>query len=166
MAETHGANWLAKIAQPFIERIEAVQDDLESLKGEYMNRCKARREEIKTIYGEAKDKGVPKRPLKGIIKHRALQRKIDDIENDFEIDESAIYRELVEGLGPLGQAAAVRAGYGKAPDDDDTDVRPGFMKRAEAERAQDDGKGDLSKVGRGPVDKQAKPQDPVDAIST
>src|SRR5262245_26771787 len=95
MAETHGANSLARIAEPFVERIEAIHDDLESLKGEYMNRCKQRREEIKTIYSEAKDKGIPKRPLKGIIKQRALQSKIDDIENDFEIDESAIYRELV-----------------------------------------------------------------------
>src|SRR5262249_35807521 len=156
MAETHGANSLARIAEPFVGRIEAIHDDLESLKGEYMNRCKQRREEIKGIYSEAKDKDIPKRPLKGIIKQRALQSKIDDIDSGFEIDESAIYRELVEGLGALGQAAAVRAGYGKAADDDNTDVRPGFMKRAEAERPQDD-KGDLSKVGRGPIH-------PVDAI--
>lgn len=150
------ANSKAAIAQPFIERIESIDEDLASLQGTYMAQCKARREDKKTIYGEAKDKGLATRALKGVVKARRLQRKIDAIDDDFDIDESAAYRDLSEGLGPLGQAAAVRAGYGSVEGEEDSkDLRPGFMKQKQKERDH----GDLSKVGRGPVE-----QNPVDAI--
>jgi uncharacterized protein (UPF0335 family) len=102
MTDTHGA---AKIAEPFVAEIEHIYDDLESLKGEYMARCKARRAEIKDIYSEAKDKGVPKRPLKGIVKARALQRKIDNIDSDFEIDEAATKRALAASAAQVKKGA-------------------------------------------------------------
>jgi len=130
--EHAAANSLGAKALPFVEQIEAIDRELETLTGEHMARCKAKREEKKTIYGEAKDAGLGTRPLKGIVKQRKLQRKIEAIPADFDIDESATYRELAETLGPLGAAAAARAGYG-----DDGDLRPEFLKRQERERGPD-----------------------------
>jgi len=114
----HGANSLGAIAQPLVTRIENVHTDLESLKGEYMQRCGALREDIKQICIDAKAKGVNPRALRGIVKARALQRKIDGIDDDFDIDEAAAYRELAESLGPLGKATAERAGFAGNGDDD------------------------------------------------
>jgi uncharacterized protein (UPF0335 family) len=143
MTDTHGANSLAKIAEPFLARIENVHADLDSLRGEYMQRCQARREDIKQIYTEAADKGVNRRALKGVVQARALQRKIDSIDDGFEPDEATAYRELAQRLGPLGHAAADRAGFGPADEDD---LRPAFMKDPEKAEAHEAG---LKTVGRG-----------------
>jgi len=147
---SEAANSLGAKAQPFIEKIEEVDREIESLTGQHMAACKRKRQEKKEIYQTAKDAGLQTRPLKGIVKQRKLQRKIDQIPLDFDIEESAVYKELAETLGPLGAAAAARAGYGNGDDD----VRPGFMQRAEREKQEAHERG-LKTVGRGP--------DPVDA---
>jgi uncharacterized protein (UPF0335 family) len=173
MTDTHGAaNSLAGIAEPFVERIENVHKDLETLKGEYMQRCQARREDIKQIYTDAADNGVNRRALKGVVKARALQRKIDGIDDDFEPDEAAAYLELAKSLGPLGHAAAERAGFAEDDGADDSelptaedvrgilrdDLRPAFMKDPEKAEAHEAG---LKTVGRG----RPKKAKAVDAIA-
>jgi hypothetical protein len=78
---------------------------------------------------------------------RRLQRKIDKIPTDFDLDEAQAYKELADGaLGDLGVAAARAAGYENGGDKDE---RPRFMQ----ERADQEA---LDKVGRG--------SDPVDSI--
>jgi uncharacterized protein (UPF0335 family) len=156
MTDTHGANSLGVIAEPFVIRIENVHADLESLKGEYMQRCQARREDIKQICIEAKDKGVDPRALKGVIKARALQRKIDGIDDGFDETEAAAYRELAETLGPLGNAAANRAGFAEK------DLRPAFMQDTEKAAAHAAG---LKTVGRGRGRPKKAKDHPVDALA-
>jgi uncharacterized protein (UPF0335 family) len=160
MTDTHSANSLGGIAEPFVIRIENVHNDLESLKGEYMQRCQARREDIKQICIEAKDKGVNPRALKGVVKARALQRKIDGIDDGFDETEAAAYRELAETLGPLGNAAANRAGFAKGNGDDD--LRPPFMKDPDKAAAHEAG---LKTVGRGRGRPKKAKDHPVDALA-
>jgi hypothetical protein len=58
-----------------------------------------------------------------------------------EPDTAAIYEQLIDGLGPLGIAAARTKGF-EVPDEE-RDLRPGFLRRksdkldeqAEADRA-------------------------------
>jgi uncharacterized protein (UPF0335 family) len=148
----HLSNSMAAKARPFIGQIEDLERDMDSLTGEHMARLKAKRQERKDIYASARDAGVPTRPLKGHVKLRRLQRKIDAIPCDFDMDEARAYKELSEGaLGDLGVAAARAAGFSNGGDD--ADVRPPFMQRREQERADEAA---LDKVGRG--------ADPVDSI--
>lgn len=132
-------------SEPFLKRIETLHEDAESAKGTYMAECKERRADVKEVYTEAKDAGIPVGALKGLVKKRQLQRKADAIPDGLEPDEARIYESLVEALGDLGRAAAQSKGY--APkDDDDRDLRPDNLKQADAERAD---QADLEKVGRG-----------------
>lgn len=105
-------NAIEAIAKPFLNRIEDRFDELDSLRGEYMNSCKAVREDIKEIYGEAKDKGVAVKALKGLVRYRQLERKQAAIAAGFDdLDEAADFDALVDQLGDLGIAAARRAGH-------------------------------------------------------
>jgi len=137
-----GHNAVDTKAAPFLKRVEDFNEQLESLRGSYMASCKAVREQIKTVYTDAKDAGVRPRPLKGLVKHRQLSRKQDKITASMiDEDDVAIYQQLVEALGPLGAAAARRRGF--------TDM----VKETIAEGDQlAQANGDLDKVGRGAVD--------------
>lgn len=142
------ANSVEGKAQNFLKRIETVDAEGESAKGKYLAECKDRSEDRKEIYIEAKAAGVNVRALKGIVKKRKLERKVEAIAAGFDEDESAVYETLCEALGPLGAAAAKAAGY----PDDERDLRPDNLKQAEKERADADA---LSKVGQGAAAKAA-----------
>jgi uncharacterized protein (UPF0335 family) len=166
-----GGNMLSDTAAPFLASIERIDDELLTMQGEYMKACAVKRLAIKGVYTEAKDRGVNPRALKGVVKTRKLQKKIDDIPDDFDIDETAAFRELVEALGPLGAAAAQRAGY--ASPDDGKDLRPHVLKEKEedrlaaqreqeqADRLAKEQADRQAQLGRGPVEAQH----PVDALA-
>jgi uncharacterized protein (UPF0335 family) len=131
-------------AEGFLKRIETLMAEAESAKGTYMAECKERREDIKEVYTEAKDAGVPTKALKGLVKKRTLQRKADAIPDGFDIDEAAAYETLCEALGPLGAAAAKAAGH-DPESDDDRDLRGSAQRQADKERADEAA---LAQVGR------------------
>lgn len=149
-----GDNTLEGRAQPFVKRIENKLSDLESKRGAYMAACKPIHEDIREIYAEAKDKGIPVKALKGLIEYRRLEKKQVAIATDFaDLDEKAAYDTLVETLGPLGFAAARAAGYTPKAEED-RDVRPRHMTQpdASATNGKDAPRADeaeLARVGRG-----------------
>jgi len=150
------SNDIAKKAEPHLHKIEGINADIESLKGTFMAACKAKRKLIKDVLKVAKDDGIAPPVLRGIVEQRKLQRKIEKIPTDFDIDESAAYRELARVFGPLGQAAAVRAGYGDAGGDGgDGERTPTAAEHKAAKDATAHEEG-LQTVGRGPVDGQRK----------
>jgi uncharacterized protein (UPF0335 family) len=160
------ANSLEGKSENYLRRIENLLDDLDSKRGSYMAECKEVREDIKEIYVEAKDNGVPVKALKGLVRFRQLEKKQRAISAGLDIDEGAAYDTLVEQLGELGMAAAKRAGHapkqnGAGDDDDSRDLRPRHLQEKEKTRAVDGGNlrntnpDDLNKVGRGPVEQQA-----------
>lgn len=132
-------------AEAFLKRIETLNAEAESEKATYMAECKERREDIKQVYTEAKDAGVPTKALKGLVKRRQLMRKADAIPDGLDIDEQSAYSTLVEALGELGMAAARAAGH-DVDDDDDRDFRGNAQRQAEQERADEAA---LAGVGRG-----------------
>jgi len=168
-AAASGGNDIAAKAAPFLTRIEEIDDELESEKGAYMATCRTLRSKRKEVFGDAKSAGIAVKPLKGIVKRRKLENKIAGLPSDFDIDESAQYSALATAFAgtPFGDFAAARAA---SADDDDRDLRPGFM-RHEGAMASDtihqNGAGDaeaprpdeehLSKIGRG--------NDPVDELA-
>lgn len=103
------ANSIEGRAAPFLKRIESLFDDLESERGKYMSAAKGLREDIKSVYDEAKDKGVPVKALKGLVRYRELEKKQKAIGDGLDIDEASSFETLVEALGDfssteLGQA--------------------------------------------------------------
>jgi uncharacterized protein (UPF0335 family) len=147
-----GDNNLEGRAAPFVTRIENLLRDLASERGSYMAKCVPIHEDIREVYGEAKENGIAVKALKGLIKWRSLEKKQAAIGDDFaDVDEKAVFDHLVEALGPLGFAAAVAAGYRDEPDDgaDDTDLRPPFLQaNDDAVEERPDAEA-LSHVGRG-----------------
>jgi uncharacterized protein (UPF0335 family) len=138
------ANSLEGKAENYLKRIENLLGDLDSKRGSYVAECKEVREDVKEIYVEAKEHGVPVKALKGLVRFRQLEKKQQAIAAGFDIDESAAYDTLVEQLGELGMAAkrAHEQKQNGAPDDDDRDLRPPHLRNTNPD--------DLNKVGRGP----------------
>jgi uncharacterized protein (UPF0335 family) len=104
-------NSLEGKAEEFLKRIETLHDDLETARGVYTQDCKMVREDIRSVYSEAKDKGVPVQALKGLVKHRQLTRKQNALAANFDHHEAAAFATLIAALGELGLAAARAAGH-------------------------------------------------------
>lgn len=138
------ANSMEGKGESFLKRIETLNAEAETAKSEYMNECKARRQDLKEIYTEAKDAGVPPKALKGLVKKRELERKAAAIPHGLDIDEAAAYETLVLALGDLGKAAAKAAGHNV--DDDSRDLRGNAQRQADKER---EAEAALNGVGRG-----------------
>lgn len=153
------SNDIAKKAEPFLHKIEGLDADIESEKGRFMAFCKAKRKLIREALKAGKDEGIAIPVMKGLVERRKLERKIEKIPTDFDMDEEAAFKELVRAFGPLGQAAAVRAGYGSTDEgggDGGEHVPTGEEAKA-AQQARDHEAG-LKTVGRGPVDGDGAPR--------
>ena len=79
-----------------------------------MAECKVFRSDIKEIVAEAKDAGVSKRALKGIVKYREMERRQAALADGMEPDDADAFETLVAALGdladtPLGKAAQASA---------------------------------------------------------
>lgn len=122
MAERAGNNFVPseKIID-FVNRIEFVGEEMDSAKGTYMQECKERREDIRSIIKEAKDAGIPAQSLKAVIKARELERKAKAARDDLgDLDHQEKYDLIRHALGdfadlPLGKAALGRIGNGAQP---------------------------------------------------
>lgn len=132
------------IAQRWFFEAKRVYEELDEQKMQHMTRCKDIRARLPEIYEKAEGSGIPKKALKARLKVWIEDQRIAACEARKEAavpedDEDAeVYDQLCDALGdfidtPLGKAAA-----GAAGDDDGSDVRPGFLKQKEADRAQAD----------------------------
>ena len=99
------------LCERLLRDIDAADAQLASLKGEYMANCKEPRNDIAEVFKQAKDKGLPTRAFRALVKNRRLDRKMAANVDRLEADDQANYDALVAGLGedfcnlPLGQAA-------------------------------------------------------------
>jgi uncharacterized protein (UPF0335 family) len=112
---TEGANGYDR---PTLERllteIDHADDELASLKGEYMQSCKGPRESIKEVFEQAKEAGIPGRAFRTLVKNRRLDKQVAANVAKLEADQQAELEQLEIALGDfldteLGQAAARRA---------------------------------------------------------
>jgi uncharacterized protein (UPF0335 family) len=148
--DTAQSNDLAAKAETYLRQIEEIDDDLDFEKGEYTTRCRVLRSIRKEVYGEAKRAGIAVAPLKAIVKRRKLERRIDALPSEFEIDEAAQYEALAAAFAgtPFGDFAASRADNGAAAEPAPAKAggaRPD-EEHVEALRAR------LTRIGLDPVD--------------
>ena len=124
--ESEAKRWLGEVAR--------VYDELDELKIEHMNRCRSVRERLPEIYELAKDAGMPIKALKAAVKiaraEKALESLITKATPEDEEDQEALdYLRQIAQQGDLFDAAT-RA----ESDDDNADLRPGFLKEGDAVR--------------------------------
>lgn len=118
MAKDKATNGLkpeqTETAKEILARCENIRKETASKQGEFMAFCKEQKKAEKEVLAEGKAAGLSPKSLKGILKHRELARKQNEIADGFDIDEQSQYELLEEKLGglvdlPLGKAAIAAA---------------------------------------------------------
>ena len=105
------------VVRDFSNRIESLLDELANAKGEYMRAARGIRDDINTVYGEAKDAGIAKRAFKAVIRARGLEKKLDACRGDLEeADDIETFDQIRDALGDLGDTPLGRAVLDKAGD--------------------------------------------------
>jgi hypothetical protein len=101
----------------FLGEIDSADQELASLKGEYMQSCRRPREDIAAVFERAKEAGIPNRAFRTFVKNRRLDRTKQANVDKLEADDQAEYVQLAEAFGldtPLGAYAAQRAQQSEA----------------------------------------------------
>lgn len=98
----------------YLTEIDVQDDELESLRSEYMNSCKAPRQAIKEIKASAKEAGVNMKAFAEILTEHRETRAHEKRLAALEPDDFASYEEMERVLGdfgstPLGDSALQRA---------------------------------------------------------
>ncbi len=105
------ANSIEGKAKALADRIEVLQKAIEFEQAMCSEECAPHRESIKEIWTEAKAAGLPLKAMRAYVRVRTAQRKAVA---KLEPDERASYEALREAMGPLGAAAAEKAGFAEA----------------------------------------------------
>ena len=104
-----GNGFDSEMTKGFLDRILNLHSDLLSEQSEYMLHCKAIRGDMTIVYDEAKDKGIPKKALKGAVKKRLLEMRIEAIREDLDGQDQDDYDQVLQALGDLGDTPLGRA---------------------------------------------------------
>ena len=126
--DTEAKRWLGEVAR--------VYEELDDLKIEHMNRCRAVRERLPEIYELAKDAGMPIKALKAAVKiaraEKALESLITKATPEDEEDQEALdYLRQIAQQGDLFDAAVRKINEAI---DGDAGLRPNFLKDQDAAR--------------------------------
>lgn len=124
--------------QNAVARIEALIADKASIMGTAMSECKAVQADIKLVYDEAKEAGIPKKALRTVIKARELERKAAAVRDNLEAEDQDQHDLIRHALGDLADTPLGRAAMGDGLpsgvtlNDDDRDLRPPFLQEKDA----------------------------------
>lgn len=103
-APSDGNGYNQEAFDAFVRRYEAEDEELASLRGEYMAACKEPRENQKSILAEAKQAGFSPKVVKAKIALNALEKKAQKQTDGMNIDDLSQFESLAK-IGPLGEAA-------------------------------------------------------------
>ena len=103
--------------EAIVAKIEGIEQEKESEKGAYMQRCQVLNERKNMAFEEAQAYSIPKKELKAVLKLRELDRKRVKLIEEAEGETRDNIELLIDALGglaelPLGLAAIDRS----APD--------------------------------------------------
>jgi len=101
----------------YLAEVAEQDDELDSLRGQYMASCKGPRGKIKEILARAKESGLNMIAFRELLAKRRDERKQERRVADLEMDDRNAYDLMLDALGefgdtPLGQAALDRAKQG------------------------------------------------------
>jgi hypothetical protein len=109
--------------QGYLSEIDRQDDELDHLRGSYMNDCKGPREAIKEIMASAREAGVNMKAFRELLAEHRSQRRHEKRLAAFEPEDLDSYDAMEAALGefrttPLGGAALDRVKPRKDPLDD------------------------------------------------
>jgi len=98
----------------YLKEIDRQDDELDTLRAEYMNSCKGPRGRIAEIAASAKEDGLNPKAFREILRKHRADRRHDKRLSALDLADLSDYKTMEEALGdfldtPLGQAAAARA---------------------------------------------------------
>ena len=101
-------------AEPFIQRFENLQDQIDGIMAEAREKCAPLREDQKQVKTEAADAGFRKQPFAGVIRERKHIRKANAIRAKLHEEQQEDYDQIKNALGmladlPLGEAVTQKA---------------------------------------------------------
>src|SRR5690606_27160527 len=94
--------------QEYIQKIEAIEGEIATSKATHMNFSRKKRDEIKQVFDEAKENGIPRKVLKNTLKRRSLEGEIDQLEDELDEDHVPLYQSLAvvfAAYGPMTQTS-------------------------------------------------------------
>ena len=94
----------------YLDEIDRQDNELATLKAEYMNSCKGPRGMIAEIMGSAKEAGLNMKAFREILRAHRVERGLDRRLEALDMADLADFKSMEEALGdfietPLGQAA-------------------------------------------------------------
>ena len=101
--------------QRFIDRIEALQADIDQIMDDAKAKCQPLRDDIKEVKDEACDAvGVTKKVLNAVIRQRRLKFRAEHVRDKLDEDQQESYDQVRHALGmlsdtPLGEAVLDQA---------------------------------------------------------
>jgi len=102
----------------YLKNIDSQDDELDRLRAEYMNACKAPRSIIKDVMGSAREAEVNMVAFRELLrKHRAQRRHQKRLASLDLVDQSA-FHEMVDALGDFADTDLGRAAVQRAREDD------------------------------------------------
>ena len=98
----------------FLDQIDRIDDELMTLKGEYMAACKGPRSRIKDVLAQVREADVNMTAFREALTDHRNERKRQARLDALEADDRDAYELIAEALGdygetPLGEAALRRA---------------------------------------------------------
>lgn len=102
------------LVKQFVNDILRHKDDLLSLKGEHMQRCKVIQEHIKDTKDRAKESGIPRKALNALLSKIDLEAKIDGLTEGMEEDDEIAFEALEVAFGDFADTPLATAALDKA----------------------------------------------------
>lgn len=105
-----------------LSEIAEVDDELATLKGEYMAACKGPRQRIKEILATAKESGINIVAFREVLAKHRDDRKQERRIADLEADDASAYELMLDALGEFADTPLGKAALGRAKGDDTLDT--------------------------------------------
>ena len=101
----------------YLQQVAEVDDELASMKGDYMQACKGPRQRIKEILATAKESGINMVAFRQVLEKHRDARKQEHRIADLEADDASAYELMLQALGEFGNTELGKAALDRAKGD-------------------------------------------------
>lgn len=108
------------VVESLLKKIAASHDNLDTLRGEYMARCKGPRGKIKDAMATAKEHDLNMSAFRELVKEHLDARKKKKRIAELEQDDVSALDEMIAALGPFADTALGEAAVRRAQADGET----------------------------------------------
>lgn len=106
----------------YLTSIDKQDDELDTLRGQYMAACKGPRAAIKDVMASAREAGLNMKAFREILTAHRNDRRHEKRVNALEADDQASYEEMAAALGEFGEFGLGAAALARAkPSEDNLD---------------------------------------------